>query len=59
MKKICKGCDIAAEKTGMIDCPFCRTPFPENDAAMLAMVRARVNKKIPDAIHFLGGKYVR
>ena len=56
MKMICKGCDYAANKRGMRDCPFCRTPFPDNDAAKLAMIMARVEKK-DDAINFLGQKY--
>ena len=25
MKNICNGCNVAAQKRGMIDCPFCRT----------------------------------
>ena len=29
----------------MLDCPFCRTPLPDNDAEMLARVRARAAKK--------------
>jgi len=42
----------------MLDCPFCRTPFtPDNDAAELARVRARVEKKDPVAINYLGEKY--
>ena len=41
----------------MDDCPFCRTPYPDNDADMLAMVRSRVGKKDPEAIKFLGAKY--
>ena len=61
MKRICDGCNIAAQKRGMRDCPFCRTPLLEdNDATkadQLAMVQARVAKKDPDAIHFLGQKY--
>ena len=43
----------------MRDCPFCRTPFPDNDAAKLAMVQARVEKKDPAAINLLGGKYAQ
>ena len=58
MKMICNGCSMAANKRGMFDCPFCRTPHPGNDAARLAMIRARVLKKDPAAIHQLGGKYV-
>ena len=48
---------MAAQKRGMDDCPFCRTPKPGNDAEMLAKVQARVAKKDPFAISHLGGKY--
>ncbi|EJK54851.1 hypothetical protein THAOC_25486 [Thalassiosira oceanica] len=41
----------------MDDCAFCRTPMPENDADVLAMVQARVRKKDPVAINFLGERY--
>ena len=41
----------------MFDCAFCRTPTPDNDAGKLALVHARVEKKDPDAIHFLGERY--
>ncbi|EJK76507.1 hypothetical protein THAOC_01728 [Thalassiosira oceanica] len=34
MKRICRGCDFAAQKRGMHDCPFCRTPFPDNKAGL-------------------------
>ena len=27
MKTICNGCNVAAKKRGMFDCPFCRTPY--------------------------------
>ncbi|EJK68977.1 hypothetical protein THAOC_09810 [Thalassiosira oceanica] len=57
MKLICNGCDHAAEKRGMDDCAFCRTPCPDNDADKLAMIRARVSKKDPEAINHLGEKY--
>ena len=57
MKKICNGCDIAAQKRGMHDCAFCRTPPPDQDADRLAMVRARVAKKDPFATNHLGDKY--
>ena len=57
MKKICKGCDHAAKKRGMSDCPFCRTPRPVTNADELAMIQARVGKKDPEAIYLLGGKY--
>ncbi|EJK45952.1 hypothetical protein THAOC_35408, partial [Thalassiosira oceanica] len=57
MKKICDGCNFAAQARGFHDCAFCRAPLPENDPDMLAMVRARVAKKDPAAINFLGYKY--
>ncbi|EJK55623.1 hypothetical protein THAOC_24629 [Thalassiosira oceanica] len=59
MKRICKGCAMAALKRGMIDCPFCRTPLPDNDAGVLALLQARVGKKDPDAINHLGQEYMQ
>merc|ERR1719443_1257969 len=58
MKRICNGCNLAAMKRGMNDCPFCRTPDPDNDAALLSMIQARVTKKDPAAISLLGQKYL-
>ena len=57
MKSICLGCHIAADKREMFDCPFCRTPLPDNDADKLAMIQARVAKKDPQAIAKLGNQY--
>ena len=57
MKTICHGCAMAAAKRGMNDCAFCRTPRPVTDADKLAMIRARVKKKDPEAIFFLGDQY--
>ena len=57
MKRVCNGCNVAAQNGGMSDCAFCRTPFPDNDAHMLAMIQARVEKKDPHATHFLGQEY--
>ncbi|EJK44513.1 hypothetical protein THAOC_36935, partial [Thalassiosira oceanica] len=57
MKRICNGCDFAAGKRGMHDCPFCRTPYPDNDADILAMITVRVAKKDPEAINYLGEQY--
>ena len=57
MKRVCKGCDFAAQKIGLFDCAFCRTPCPDNDADKLAMIQARVAKKDPAAISNLGHKY--
>ena len=58
MKIICSGCYMTARNRGLPDtCPFCRTPLPGNDADTLAMVQARVAKKDPAAIHYLGVMY--
>ena len=57
VKRICHGCNIAAQKRGMSNCPFCRLPIPAKDADRLAMVTLRVEKKDPAAIYFLGKKY--
>ena len=59
MKRICRGCDMAARKRGFSGCPFCRSSHPANDDGVLTMVRARVNKKDPDAINFLALEYSR
>ncbi|EJK71718.1 hypothetical protein THAOC_06815 [Thalassiosira oceanica] len=58
MKVICKGCAMAAKKRGMFDCAFCRASYPDNDADSLAMVQARVAKKDPVAINYLGEIYL-
>ena len=57
MKRICDGCNMAARKRGMRDCPFCRTAYPDNEAGILAMIQKRVAKKDPEAINTLGQKY--
>ncbi|EJK46011.1 hypothetical protein THAOC_35344 [Thalassiosira oceanica] len=57
MKRICEGCNYAAQKRGMHDCAFCRTPCPDNDADRLAMIMTRVRKKDPEAMNHLGDKY--
>ena len=57
MKRVCKGCDVAAHKRGMLNCAFCRTCCPDNDADKRTMVQARVKKKDPEAIYFLGQQY--
>ncbi|EJK61123.1 hypothetical protein THAOC_18438 [Thalassiosira oceanica] len=38
-------------------CAFCRTPNPKDGAAAIAMTRARVDARDPDAVHFLGDHY--
>ena len=57
MKRVCHGCNVAAQKRGMDDCPFCRTPIQEDDDAALALVQMRVGAKDPVAIQFLGSQY--
>ncbi|EJK66344.1 hypothetical protein THAOC_12742, partial [Thalassiosira oceanica] len=59
MKRICYGCHVAARKRGMDNCPFCRTAHPNNDTDALAMVQARVEKKDPAAINYLGEQYAQ
>ena len=54
MKAVCNGCNIAVS-----DCPFCRTPRPDNDVDTLAMLQTRASKKDPAGIHFLGEQYYR
>ena len=56
-RRICYGCDVAAQKRGMHGCPFCRSPRPVNEADALAMIQARVAKKDPAAINYLGKHY--
>ncbi|EJK73263.1 hypothetical protein THAOC_05123 [Thalassiosira oceanica] len=56
MKRVCKGCHLAAKKRGMRDCAFCRTTAG-NDADDLAMIQARAAKKDPEAILCLGQTY--
>ncbi|EJK77439.1 hypothetical protein THAOC_00730 [Thalassiosira oceanica] len=57
MKLVCNGCRLAARRRGLRGCPFCRTPFPSDDASKLAMVQRRVEKRDADAITLLGYKY--
>ena len=59
MKTVCDGCLLAAMKMGINDkCPFCRTPRPKDGAKSIALVQARVDKKDPEAIKFLGDQYL-
>ena len=58
MKRLCKGCILAARQRGMLDsCPFCRTPYTNDDASKLAMIQKRADKGDADAICYLGIKY--
>ena len=56
MKEVCNGCLLAAMKRGMRDCPFCRTPTPDESQA-LAMIQTRVDANDPAAIFNLGSQY--
>ncbi|EJK71872.1 hypothetical protein THAOC_06647, partial [Thalassiosira oceanica] len=56
MKRVCKGCELAAGKCGMWDCPFCRASVTDESQA-LAMIRKRVDAGDPVAIYFLGNRY--
>ena len=57
MKMVCDGCDFAAQKQGMVDCPFCRSSMPEGDSQILSMIQKRVDAGDPVAIWDLGAKY--
>ena len=57
MTRVCDGCALAAQERGLLDCAFCRTPCPDNDADKLAMILVRAKKKDPATINFLGIKY--
>ena len=55
MKKICTGCGVAAQLRGMDDnCPFCRTPAPNDEAETLAMVQKRIDAGDAEALDILG-----
>ena len=58
MKRVCHGCEYAAMKRGIDDkCLFCRAPRSKGDTESLKRVKARVDKKDPEAIKFLGDQY--
>ena len=58
MKRVCKGCYLAAHRRGLLGrCPFCRTPQPTDDATLLAMIHKRVDKGDAEAMAFLGDRY--
>ena len=58
MKRVCNGCRLAARQQGIYNsCPFCRTPFPADDASTLAMIQKRVDKDDAEAINGLGHQY--
>ena len=58
MKRVCKGCVLAASQRGIYDsCPFCRTPHPKDNASALAMIQKRVSKGDAAAFFHLAQKY--
>ncbi|EJK44207.1 hypothetical protein THAOC_37276 [Thalassiosira oceanica] len=58
MKRVCNGCLLASYQRGMANtCPFCRTPFQNMDAAILALVQKRVDAKDPKATEYLAQSY--
>ena len=59
MKLVCNGCFLAVQKSGMDDCPFCRTPLPENHSQDIAMIQKRIDAGDPLAIYYLGQRYDR
>ena len=52
MKQVCNGCNLAARKRGMRNCPFCRRITDKSQ--VLAMTQKRVDAGDPVAIYFLG-----
>ena len=64
MKTVCDGCLVGTlrgiDEMGTDDnCPFCRTPTPDGGAEILALVQARVDRKDPEGIRYLGDEYLR
>ena len=55
MKRVCNGCALAAQRRGMNNnCPFCRTPLPNDNVARLASIQERVGKGGDEAMVLLG-----
>ena len=57
MTLVCNGCILAARKRGLWDCPFCRSPLPEEPSQVVSMIQKRVDAGDPVAIYHLGNKY--
>ncbi|EJK72023.1 hypothetical protein THAOC_06486 [Thalassiosira oceanica] len=57
MKKVCYGCNLAARKRNMRDCPFCRTTTSTESSQTLAIIQKRVDAGDPAAILFIGTQY--
>ena len=56
-KRVCQGCLLASRKRGMNDCPFCRTPLPDEGQG-LVMIQKRVDAGDPVSMWHLGNKYL-
>ncbi|EJK45432.1 hypothetical protein THAOC_35954, partial [Thalassiosira oceanica] len=57
-KTVCNGCRLAAYQHGIGNtCPFCRTPTPDSNAAVLALIQKRVDARDPVATEFLADAY--
>ena len=55
LKRVCNGCALEAQRRGMNnDCPFCRTPLCNDNAARLSSIRERVGKGDAEAMVLLG-----
>ena len=59
MKKVCCGCAVAAAKSNMLDCAFCRTPTRGDNASRLLSIQKRVDAKDPAALFYLACHYFR
>ena len=57
MKLVCNGCELAARKRGMRNCPFCRTPTPDS-SQVVALHQKRVDAGDPVAMWELGNGYL-
>ena len=44
MKIVCNGCALASGKCGMEDCPFCRTPDPDDDSMIAKSSKGSKNE---------------
>ncbi|EJK70918.1 hypothetical protein THAOC_07686, partial [Thalassiosira oceanica] len=55
-KTVCNGCVLALHRRGMKTCAFCRTPTPDNDAA-IALIQKRVDARDPKATGYLASAY--
>ena len=56
MKRVCNGCVLSCRKSGIRDCPFCRTAIPK-ESQVLAMAQKRATAGDPMAKCFLANHY--